>query len=113
MGIPTFTIPKEMGISTSTIPRGMVNGIRHIYARYDGKSLRLPKSLTFDTNWYFEGHLIPEAFGLKIKKRYDEKRRKTEWFIRDCLIPRLYNPNTKAGQRRMEENYQEFLKLLT
>jgi hypothetical protein len=83
-----------------------VNGERH---RLDGPAI---EDADGHKEWWLWGTRCTEAQVAMMAKQWAQRR------VRACrllkfrwLIPRLYDPTTRSGQRRMEENYTDTLAL--
>jgi hypothetical protein len=59
--------------------------------------------------WWFEGYAITEEQSKRFSERIQRERLRIEWFIRDRLVSKLYDPRTAPGQRRMIESYEDLL----
>lgn len=63
--------------------------------------------------WWFENYRITESYALKIAERIKQRKIRINWLIRDRIISRLYDPSTSVGHRRMMQNYDEYIELLS
>lgn len=57
--------------------------------------------------YYFEGYRINPKVLERIAARIQRCRTRTMAFIRDRLMPKIYDPQRLSGYRRMMESYQE------
>lgn len=69
--------------------------------RLDGPAFDFAERQTY----FFEGHQISQEASEKIARRTHRSRSRINAFIRDCLLPKLYNPRRPSGYRRMMESY--------
>jgi hypothetical protein len=63
--------------------------------------------------WYFEGYPITEDQSKRIAARQARARRRAGYLLFDRFVaPRIYDMSHPWGQRRCQESYQEYLKLV-
>lgn len=57
--------------------------------------------------WYFEGFEVDQKSLERIEARIKRRERQINTFILDRMLPKIYDPRRKSGQRRMLESYLE------
>ena len=85
-----------------------VNGNRH----RDGGLPAVERPDGFN-RWYFEGYQITEEQSKRIVARQARAKRRAGYLLFDRFVaPRIYDMSHPWGQRRCQESYQEYLKLV-
>lgn len=79
-----------------------------------GKIHRLDGPAVYDPargyKWYFEGFEVSPEILAKIAARIKRRKDRLHILILDCLMPKIYDPSRKSGQRRMLDSYMECIR---
>lgn len=59
------------------------------------------------TAWFFEGYRVTQEQLERIGARIHRRVSRTRAFILDKMLPKIYDPSSTSGQRRMMESYSE------